>query len=95
MSELDIGLRFDSSSYQSIRRALGIKSFHCYYCNKKVNKNNVGAIIKHKEVVCDSYLCLYELMEDSCQVEKCSGCGRTKQLGCACQPGIREQWIEE
>lgn len=25
-------------------------------------------------------------------IVKCKGCGRTREIGCACQPEIREQW---
>jgi len=56
--EYPISITFDSSAYQMLRKLLGVKSFHCKYCNRLINKNNIGGFTKDKNVFCKNFVCL-------------------------------------
>lgn len=63
MNENDsIQITFDSSAYQDLRKLLDVKTFHCMYCNKKINKLNIGGFAKDKKIFCKGLSCLIQFV---------------------------------
>ena len=56
----EIRITFSSDAFPYIRKLLGLKNLKCEYCGKRLNKFNIGGIMKNKKAFCNCLLCIYD-----------------------------------
>jgi len=57
-------ITFTTENFLLIKKYFGSKNMTCYNCKKKLNKNNIGAILSPKTYICKSILCIITAMEE-------------------------------
>ena len=64
ITDKDPLITFDSDVYQTLRKLLGVKDFHCVYCGKKISKTNIGGFTKNKKIICRNTSCMIEMINE-------------------------------
>ena len=59
-----ITITFSLDMYNVLRKTLGVTSYVCTYCSKRITKKNIGAFLGKNRICCKNSFCLIKYIRE-------------------------------